>query len=197
MKNFVNSLTDSIIEGERERLDKIMYEVAKNVQSDVVEVTYRLIDAYYSDYTHDKGRVYIRTDEYHRPRNKSGRFKQKTDKASKSARSSDVSLKSAIKALENGEPAIGVCRPLGGGLFGYQAGVVFDEEKLVSHMKHSVMGANFQEWYIVENFLAGVHGADDVYITAPSADMVLDNYIYSYHGNFDKHYRNALKKHVK
>ena len=196
MKNFVNSLTDLIIENEKERLNEIMYEVAQNVQKDVIEVTYKLIDAYYSDYTHDMGRVYIRTDEYHRPRGKNGRFKQKTNKTSKINRSSDVSLRSAIKALENGEPAIGVCRPLDGS-FGYQAGVVFDEEKLVSKMKHSVMGANFQEWYIVENFLAGVHGADDVYITAPSADMILDNYIYSYHSNFDKHYKNALNKHVK
>lgn len=195
MKNFVNDLADLIIENERERLDNIMYDVAKNIQSDVVAVTYRLIDAYYEDYTREMGRVYIRTDEYKHPHGKKGRFRYKKKSEWASKRASDVSLRSAIKAMEGGEPVVGICRPIDG-TFGYQAGVLFDEERLLekAKMHHSVMGPNFEEWYIVENFLSGVHGNDDVHITTPSADMILDKYIYSYHTSFDKHYNNALNK---
>lgn len=193
MKNFIDELATLITQQEAERLDNIMYEVAKNIQKDVIEVTYSLIDMYYEDYTHEKGRVYIRTDEYKHPHGRYGRFRRKTRAEATSSKANDVSLMTALKDKKGDDPAIGVCRPLDG-VFGYQAGVIFDEEELMKKMKHSRMGANFTEWNIVENFLSGVHGNDDVYITTPSADMVLDNYIYSYASRFDKHYNDALRK---
>jgi hypothetical protein len=194
MKSFVNDLADLIIENERERLDNIMYDVAQKIQGDVVAVTYNVIDAFYEDYTRENGRKYIRTDEYKHPRGKNGRFRYKNK--SEWSRGSDISLRTAIKSMENGTPAIGVCRPLDNA-FGYQAGVIFDEERVASKMKHSVKGSNFTEWDIVEDFLWGVHGNEAVYTTTPSAGSVLYDYINSYKPQFDKHYKNACKKFTK
>ena len=210
MKNFVDALAERIIEQERPTLEKILGEVAINIQQDVVNVTYALIDAYYHDYTREEGRIYIRTDEL--PKHKqgrNGRFINKTGTANK--RSGDVSLQTALKAksqskmdkklqaLASGDqPAIGVCE-IAGDLH-YRAGVVFDESKLTKKsqrgqgMQHSVMGPNFTEWDIIMNFLWGVHGADDVYVTTPTAGMELDRYIYSYQSRFKKHYNAAYNK---
>lgn len=200
MKNFVNTLTDLIVENERERLGNIMYDVAKKIQDDVIEVTYNVIDAFYQDYTRADGRVYIRTDEYkakhNGQRDKKGQFRKKKSKM-EFTRGSDVSLMSAIKNMEaSGQPSIGVCRPLDGA-FGYQAGVVFDESYFTKKMKHSVKGDGFTEWDIVEDFLWGVHGNEAVYTTTPSAGWALYNYINSYKTRFDKHYKNACKKFTK
>ena len=110
MKDFANVLADFIIERERPRLDKIMQEVAKNIQGDVVAVTYATLDAYYADYDPE---VYIRIDDSYRPRGKDGKFRNK--KKAEWDKSQDRSLKSAMTALgESGQPAIGVCRPLDG-----------------------------------------------------------------------------------
>lgn len=192
MKNFTDALVDSIIENEKPRLNRIMNEVAKKIQSDVVAVTYNLIDAFYEDYQRSDGRVYIRTDENKHPQGKDGRFKNKNSTQWK--RGHDRSLMSAIKAFNtSGEPAIGVCRPLDGA-FGYQAGVLFDEGYFNSTMKHSVKGKNFTEWDIAEDFLWGVHGNESVYTTTPSAGWALYEYIDSYKPRFDKHYSDACKK---
>ena len=129
MKNFIDDLTTLIGEKEAKRLDNIMYEVAQKIQGDVVAVTYNVIDAFYEDYTKADGRVYIRTDEYKHPHGKGGKFRYKKKNEWGSPRNTDVSLMSAIKRMENGEPAIGVCRPIDG-FFGYQAGVIFDEESV-------------------------------------------------------------------
>jgi hypothetical protein len=194
MKHFADHWVDLIIEEESPRLDAIMRDIAGHIQEDVIAVTYSVIDDFYADYTKEDGRKYIRTDEVKHPRGKGNRFRAKTKSEWGSRRSKDVSLRSAIQRMENGEPAIGVCRPLDG-VFGYQAGVIFDEEKLASQMKHSVKGENFTEWDIVQNFLWGVHGNEDVYTTIPSASVVLNDYINNYKSQFDKHYRNACKKH--
>lgn len=191
MKDFANTLIDVITSNEAERLDNIMYEVAKNIQNDMVSTTSNVIDAFYQDYTKADGRKYIRTDEYKHPHLKSGKFRRKTKKAWRSAKRKDVSLMSAVKKEQNNEPAIGVCRPLDG-MFGYQAGVQFDEGYFNSAMRHSVKG--FEEWDIVEYFLWGVHGNESVYTTTPSAGWVLYEYLQSYKPTFDKHYKNACKK---
>lgn len=193
MRAFTDDLVTLIGQKEAERLDNIMYEVAQKIQGDVVAVTYNVIDAFYQDYTREDGRKYIRTDEYKHPHGKGGKFRYKKRKEWGSSRNKDVSLRSAIKRMENGEPAIGVCRPLDG-IYGYQAGVIFDEERVASKMKHSVKGENFTEWDIVEDFLWGVHGNEAVYTTTPSAGWALYEYINSYKPRFDKHYRNAIKK---
>ena len=196
MKNFVNDLANLIMENERERLDNIMYEVAKKIQGDVIAVTYNVIDAFYQDYTRADGRIYIRTDEYKHPQGKGGKFRNKKRSEWNSLRNSDVSLRSAVKAKDGGQPAIGVCKPSEMG-FGYQAGVTFDENYFEKAMKHSVKGDNFTEWDIVEDFLWGVHGADGVYETTPSAGWALYEYINSYKSRFDKHYKDACKKFAK
>ena len=193
MKNFADELETLIGKTEAKRLDNIMYEVAQKIQGDVVGVTYNVIDAFYQDYTQADGRSYIRTDEYKHPHGNGGKFRYKKRNEWASIRNNDVSLRSAIKSKENGAPAIGVCRPLSGGL-GYQAGVIFNEEELSKKMKHSVKGDNFTEWDIVEDFLWGVHGADGVHNTTPSAGWVLYNYVNSYKSRFDKHYKNAIRK---
>lgn len=197
MKGFTNALTDLIIETEMPRLNNIIKEVAKKIQGDMVAVTYSVIDAFYEDYQHSDGRVYIRTDEYkakhNNQRDKKGQFRYKKS-AMEYKRGRDVSLMSAVKAMEtSGQPAIGVCRPLDG-MFGYQAGVVFDESYFQKKMKHSVKGDDFTEWDIVEDFLWGVHGNEAVYTTTPSAGWTLYDYIKSYKPKFDRHYNNACKK---
>lgn len=201
MKNFTNFMVDMILENERPRLENIMQEVAKNIQNDMVAVTYSLVDAFYSDYTQPP-RVYIRTDDYkkrHKFDAKGRKHSRKTGapvKRSKTEakRANDISLMSAVKALEvSGQPAIGICRPIDG-VFGYQAGVVFDEGYFERNMKHTIKGNNFTEWDIVEDFLWGVHGNEAVYTTDPSAGWTLYEYLNSYKPKFDKHYNNALKK---
>lgn len=193
MEGFTDDLKTLIGQKEADRLDNIMYEVAQKIQGDLVGVTYNVIDAFYEDYTRADGRRYIRTDEYKHPHGKGGKFRYKKRKEWGSSRNDDVSLKAAIKQMRNNEPAIGVCRPLDG-MYGYQAGVIFDEEKLSAQMRHSVKGDNFTEWDIVEDFLWGVHGNEAVYTTTPSAGWVLYEYINSYKTRFDKHYKNAIKK---
>lgn len=202
MKASIDNLATLIGQQEADRLDDIMYEVAQKIQSDMVGVTYNVIDAYYEDYTKAKGRKYIRTDEYKHPR-KSGKFRQKKKSEVTSSKRRDVSLKSAIKNQPNDEPAIGVCRPLNG-VYGYQAGVVFDEERVASKMRHSSLfdkdgnqRTDFTEWDIVENFIFGVHGNESVYMTTPAAGDVLYDYLHAYKPNFDKHYNNACRKFCK
>ena len=202
MRNFADILADAIVETEKTRLDDIMKYVANKIQDDVVAVTYNVIDAFYSDYTQPP-RVYIRTDEYKKKHNldKNGRKHDKKGHLSKMskieiARGKDKSLMSAIKDLnESGQPAIGVLKPIDGTI-GYQAGVLFDEGYFnnESGMRHSVKGKNFTEWDIVEDFLWGVHGNEDVYTTTPSAGYILYQYIDNYQSRFDKHYKDALRK---
>lgn len=196
MRAFTDDLVTLIGQREAKRLDDIMYDVAQKIQGDVVGVTYNVIDAFYEDYTRSDGRKYIRTDEYKHPHGKGGKFRYKKRDEWDSSRNKDVSLRSAIKRMENGEPAIGVCRPLDG-MYGYQAGVIFDEERVASKMRHSVKGKDFTEWDIVEDFLWGVHGNEEVYTTTPSAGWVLYDYINSYKSRFDRHYKNAIKKYSK
>lgn len=204
MKNFTDDLVKLIIENETPRLNNIMQEVSKKIQDDFVAVTYGLIDAFYSDYTHGDGRIYIRTDEYkarHRIDTRGRKHKRKNgalDKMSNAEkkRASDKSLMSAIKSMNGNEPAIGVCRELEG-IFGWQAGVVFDEGYFNDTMKHSVKGSSFTEWDIAEDFLWGVHGNEAVYTTDPSAGWALYEYVDSYKPKFDKHYKNACKKFTK
>lgn len=196
MKDFTETLVNTIIERETPRLNNIMQEVAKKIQGDVVAVTYSAIDMFYQDYSPE---VYIRTDDYKKRHNnqrkKNGQFRQKKS-AMEYKRGRDVSLKSAIKTMEaSGQPAIGVCRPLDG-IFGYQAGVVFDESYFEKRMLHSVKGSNFTEWDIVEDFLWGVHGNESVHTTDPSAGWALYEYIDSYKPRFDKHYNDACKKFI-
>ena len=193
MKSFADELKTLIGEQEAKRLDNIMYEVAQKIQGDVVAVTSNVIDAFYEDYTRNDGREYIRTDEYKHPHGRGGKFRYKKRNEWNSIRNNDISLRSAIKMMENNAPAIGVCRPLDG-VYGYQAGVIFDEGYFTKRMKHSVKGDSFTEWDIVEDFLWGVHGADGVHNTTPSAGLVLYDYINSYKTRFDKHYKNAIKK---
>ena len=120
------------------------------------------------------------------------REKIKEDIKKNTKRATDVSLQSALKALDEGsQPAIGVCKRMDG-VLGYQAGVLFDESKL--KMKHAIKGKGFTEWDIVEDFLWGVHGNDDIFVTEPSAGWVLYEYINSYKSTFDKHYKAACKK---
>lgn len=194
MKDFASTFADLIISQEKTRLNDIMQYVANQIQKDVIDVTYATLDAYYRDYMPPDRAYYIRTDEYKaRPRakDKKGQFKRKTK--TEWSRSSDRSLMSAVKALgESGQPAIGVCRPLDG-MFGYQAGVVFDPDYFEMAMHHENKG--FTEWDIVENFLFGQHGnGEAIHFTEPHADMVLREYINSYKSKFDKHYNDAFKK---
>ena len=196
MRASVGDLSALIGQQEADRLDNIMYEIAQKIQGDMVGVTYNVIDAYYEDYTRENGRKYIRTDEYKHPHGKGGRFRQKKQNERSSNRRKDISLRSAIKRMENGEPAIGVCRPLDG-VYGYQAGVIFDEESVANKMKHSVKGDGFTEWDIVENFIFGAHGDESIYMTTPCAGDVLYKYIYSYKHRFDRHYNNSCRKYAK
>jgi hypothetical protein len=206
MKNFTDELVDIIIQGETPRLDAIMQDVAKKIQGDMVAVTYSALDMFYQDYM-PPDRKYIRVDEYHkrhkmdkygRVRDKNGRIiKKSAAKESLSEterrRANDRSLMTAMKAMKaSGQPAIGVCRPIDG-LFGYQAGVIFDEE-VAKRMHHSDKGNGFTEWDIVEDFLWGVHGNEDVYTTTPSAGWVLYEYVSSYKPRLDMHYKSALRK---
>lgn len=204
MIDFANALADFILARETPKLDNIMAEVANKIQNDVVEVTYSVIDAFYQDYKPKDGRVYIRTDELHNKR-RNDKFRKKSQKETlkKRSRRNDVSLKTALKAKgkdqlgpkvealsEGSQPAIGVCQKVG--TLYYQAGVLFDEDKISKRMKHTIKG--FDEWDIVEDFLWGVHGNEGIFTTEPSAGWVLYEYINSYKPRFDQHYKAACKK---
>jgi hypothetical protein len=177
MKSFSDELTDLIIQNETPRLNDIMREVSKKIQKDVIQKTKEVVDKYYQDYTQEKGRVYIRVDEYRmtpsKRRDKNGnRLVRKRDR--------NVSLRSVItKNWDSNQPAIGVCRPLDN-ILGWQSGVLFDEGYFQTHMKHSHKGKNFTEWDIVEDFLWGVHGNESVYTTEPSAGYELYRFIENY-----------------
>lgn len=177
MKSFSDELTDLIIQNETPRLNDIMREVSKKIQKDVIQKTKEVVDKYYQDYTQEKGRVYIRVDEYRmtpsKRRDKNGnRLVRKRDR--------NVSLRSTItKNWDSNQPAIGVCRPLDN-ILGWQSGVLFDEGYFQTHMKHSHKGKNFTEWDIVEDFLWGVHGNESVYTTEPSAGYELYRFIENY-----------------
>ena len=190
MEDFANALADIIIENESPKINKIMHEVAEKIQGDMVAVTYRLIDLYYADY---RPEVYIRTDELSKHKQgKGGKFAKKNK--NERARSGDISLQTALKTLSGSEqPAIGVCKPLDG-VWGYQAGVLFDEHYFYEKMKHSVHGPNFTEWDIALNFLWGIHGDASVHVTNAAAGVELDQYLNAYKQRFDKHYQTAYKK---
>ena len=193
MESFTDTLVDLIMTKEKPRLTNIMQYIAKNVQKDLIGVTRAVIDAYYQDYNPE---YYIRTDDYkaqhlHPINKKNGQFRPKN--RTEWNRSKDKSLRSAIQALTEGDqPAMGICRPLDG-IFGYQAGVLFDPNKFKSTMHHEHKG--FTEWDITENFLFGQHGnGEAIHFTEPHADIVLRNYIDSYKTKFDRHYNDACRK---
>lgn len=186
MKNFNQALLDLILDKEMPRLNMIMEEVSKDIQKDLIKKTKDVIDKYYQDFDPE---FYIRVDDYRatpsKRRNKNGnRLIRKKDR--------NVSLRTAItRGLDNG--AVGICRPLEN-MWGYQAGIQFDELYFNQHMKHSYKGDNFTEWDIVEDFLWGVHGNVDVATTDPSAGLELYEFINTYKPKFDQHYNNALNK---
>ena len=190
MKYFANELVDLIVQNETPRLNSIMQEVSKKIQTDVIQKTEDVIDMFYQDYTKADGRKYIRVDEY-----RAAPSKRRDKKGNRLVRKRDrnVSLRSAIMngMMRDDEGVVGVCRPLDG-IFGWEAGVLFDEEYFKSHMKHSYKGEGFTEWDIVENFLWGVHGSEDIFTTDPSAGYVLYDFINNYFETFDKYYKAAL-----
>ena len=189
----LNAFADWILSNEKHKIDKIMHEVAKKIQGDMVGVTYRLIDMYYADY---RPEVYIRTDELTKPKKgKNGKFIKKTSNERKRLNNDDISLKTAMALKESDQPAIGVCKTLEDeGAWGYQAGVLFDEKYFDDKMQHSVKGKNFTEWDIVENFLHGAHGNSEIHTTTPNASAVLYEYLHSYKSKFYKHYQAACNK---
>ena len=197
MGNFADALADIILQNEAPKLDKIMRYIAEQAQNDIVQATYTAIDAYYQDYS---PLYYIRTDKLsQRKRGDSGKFvkKLKNERKRNTKRYRDISLQTAVKALdESGQPAIGVCEPLDSGI-GYQAGVLFDPNYFESAMRHSIKG--FTEWDIAENFIFGQHGNGSAQssvteFTEPHADIILRDYINAYGPKFDKHYQDALRK---
>ena len=191
MKDFTNGLVNLIIQNETPRLNDIMQEVSKKIQQDAIYKTKSVIDQFYQDYS---PKVYIRVDDY-----RATPSKRRDKKGNRLVRKRDrnVSLRSAVtKDWNSDEPAIGVCRPLDG-ILGWEAGVLFDESYFQSHMKHSYKGSNFTEWDIVEDFLWGVHGNENVATTEPSAGYELYEFIENYRPRFDQHYKDACQKFIK
>lgn len=188
MSGFADEIVQTIISTEIPKIQNIIQEVAKNIQKDVVNKTYSVIDKFYQDYSPE---VYIRIDDY-----KAKPSKRRDKKGNRLVRKRDrnISLKSAVtKGMDSDQPAIGICEPLAEGL-GWQAGVIFDEGYFQRNMRHSYKGKNFTEWDIVEDFLWGVHGNESVATTDPSAGWELYEFINTYQSTFDKHYKDACKK---
>lgn len=192
MKDFTDILVDKIISKERDRMDKIMTEVTKNIQTDFAREAYRLLDAYYENYTPIR---YIRL--YGRKK------KLKRGTTQMKPKRGGVSLHAAITRGGVDAPAIGYV----GGDYdnGYFGGISFNPDYFKGEdnsMRHVGKGKNFTEWNIVENFLfAGEGGYGDIrsYIdySYPSADSEMQAFMATYGATFDKHYRNALKKYNK
>lgn len=189
MKDFTDILVDKIISQERNRIDSIMKEVTKNIQTDFAREAYRLLDEYYENYEPIR---YVRL--YGRKKTlRRGATKMK-------AKTGGVSLHAAITRGGEDAPAIGFV----GGDYdnGYYGGISFNSDKLNganNSMRHVNKGKNFTEWNIVENFLyAGEGGYGDIrsYIdySYPSADVEMQAFMAAYGSTFDKHYKNALKK---
>lgn len=203
MKDFVDELVNEILTQEIPKIDNIMAYIANKVQGDFVATTYALLDKYYADW---RPKYYIRTDEYKkrqgidvhgRKHNKSGKMVSKTSEQEKK-RMNDISLKTAMKSIVNGQPAIGVAR--GSYKTGYIAGVCFDESYFDGAMKHSIHGRGFDEMDIVSNFLFSADGTLGYGNIAgelsgrPSAATELDNKLQNYSYKIDKFYSDACKK---
>lgn len=189
MNNFTDILADLIIKNEIPRIDNIMREVTKNISIDFAKEAYRLLDAYYDNYTPIR---YVRV---YGPKRK---LRTKSGKTKRKPRAGQVSLHAAITRGGETEPAIGVS----GGSYeeGYFGGIAFDPEMFTGNgMKHIGKGTNFSEWNIVENFLfAGEGGYGDIRshigYNHPSADQEMWAFMNAYDTQFDMHYNNALNK---
>ena len=189
MKNFTDALADLIIENEIPRIDNIMREVTKKISIDFAKEMFRLLDAYYDNYTPIR---YVRVYGPKRTlRTKSGKTKRKPV-------GGQVSLHAAITRGGENEPAIGIS----GGSYeeGYFGGIAFDPETFTGNgMRHIGKGSDFTEWNIVENFLfAGEGGYGDIRshigYSCPSADQEMWAFMNAYDKQLDMHYQNALNK---
>lgn len=189
MKDFTNELVDLIIENEVPRIDKIMNEVTKNIQTDFAREVYKLLDQYYDNYTPIR---------YVRVYGKKRKLRTKSGKTTRKPRAGQVSLHAAITSGGEDAPAIGVA----GGSYdsGYVGGIVLDADYFRGNgMRHIGKGKNFTEWNIVENFMfAGEGGYGDIrsYVeyNYPSADAELNLFMNSYGSKVDKYYNDALSK---
>ena len=191
MKKFTDALADLIIKNEMPRIDNVMREVTEKISIDFAKEMFKLIDAYYDNYTPIR---YVRV---YGPKRKlrttSGTTKRKP-------RRGQVSLHAAVTRGGEEAPAIGVS----GGSFeeGYFGGIAFDPENFSGDkMRHIGKGKDFSEWNIVENFLfegEGKYGDIRSYLDGggPSADQVMWEYMQNYDTKFDMHYKNALKNNL-
>ena len=188
MKDFTNELVDLIIENEVPRIDKIMNEVTKNIQTDFAREVYKLLDQYYDNYTPIR---------YVRVYGKKRKLRTKSGKTTRKPRAGQVSLHAAITRGGEDAPAIGVS----GGSYdtGYVGGIVLNADYFNgNHMRHIGKGKNFSEWNIVENFMfAGEGGYGDIrsYVdySFPSANEEMSRFMDAYGSTLDKHYNDALK----
>ena len=189
MKKFTDALADLIIENEIPRIDNIMREVTTNISIDFAKEMFKLVDAYYDNYTPIR---YVRVYGKKRTlRTKSGKTKSKP-------KGGQVSLHAAVTRGGEGAPAIAVS----GGSFeeGYFGGIAFDSANFSGNgMRHIGKGKDFSEWNIVENFLfEGEGGYGDIrsYLgsSGPSADEVMWDFMQNYNTQFDMHYNNAFNK---
>ena len=189
MKSFADALADLIIENEIPRIDNIMREVTKNISIDFAKEMFRLLDAYYDNYTPIR---YVRVYGPKRTlRTKSGKTKRKPV-------GGQVSLHAAITRGGEENPAIGVS----GGSFeeGYFGGIAFDPEYFKGNgMRHIGKGKDFSEWNIVENFLfEGDGGYGDIRsyfgVGGPSADEIMWDFMQNYDTQLDMHYKSAFNK---
>ena len=189
MKKFTDALADLIIENEIPRIDNIMREVTKNISIDFAKEMFRLLDAYYDNYTPIR---YVRVYGPKRTlRTKSGKTKRKPI-------GGHVSLHVAITRGGENNPAIGIS----GGSFeeGYFGGIAFDPGVFSGNgMRRIGKDSDFTEWNIVENFLfAGEGGYGDIRshieYSHPSADQEMWAFMSAYDTQLDMHYKSAFNK---
>lgn len=190
MKNFTDALADLIIENEIPRIDNIMREVTENISIDFAKEMFKLVDAYYDNYTPIR---YVRV---YGPKRK---LRTKSGTTSQKSRGGQVSLHAAVTRGGESNPTIGIS----GGSFeeGYFGGIAFDPANFSENgMRHLGKGKDFSEWNIVENFLfEGEGGYGDIrsYLgSGPSADKVMWEYMQNYDKQFDMHYKNAMNKFI-
>lgn len=197
MKDFIDTLADTIIARERPRLDKIMKEVTDKIRDDFADVTMLLLDRYYDDYT---PLYYVRIYEPKR--------KRPRKRPNAKPRKGTASLYGAVqKGLETSDKVA-----VSGGSYetGYVGGVSFNPDYFARYnMKHYNKGAGFKDWNIIENFIYAGEGVADYGdalvgdwrstgqydgVESPSFDLMMDAFMSGYGSTIDKYYNDALRK---
>ena len=203
MRDFTDILVKTIIENEKDRLDRVMNEVTKKISEDFAMKMFQLIDEYYDNYDPTR---------YVRIYGKRGKY------LSNRKGPDGVSLHAAVTrgGVENADLSKNIDSHYKNDAFSYVGGIEFDSDYFKdadNHMRHKnrmkkdqdgnpTHEARISEWNIVENFIYAGEGIgtgdwrSQISYSHPSADAAMKAFMASYDSTLDKHYKQALKNNL-